>query len=138
MCFKPHSYGCWQLSSPPWLLTGDISSLLCESAFRVTQNMAVCFPQSESSKSENKRRKMRQKSQYFCNIILEMTYYHFCHCLFVTSRSTQSHGQGEEIGCLSQSVFQPTIHVPSTCKNILTFSQGQFCNSETTLYILQI
>ena len=94
ICFQAHSQSCCQISEPCWLLVRHLSSLLHGPLHRVVHNIATCFPQ----RRENEKWQVRQKSQIFKNLILEVTSHHNCQILFTRRESLGSvHMKGEEI-----------------------------------------
>lgn len=92
------SWICGLLYWEPWVsincwLQASCGSLSCGLLHRAIWNMSAPFPECTS-----KRGWARRKPQAFCNLIMKVMYHHFCHILFIRSKSLfPVHIQGEEL-----------------------------------------
>lgn len=78
-----HSNGCWQAIIPHHM---------------GTSMGGLCVPMLWSMVSKERKEETKMEPPSFCNFILEMTSYHFCHILFIRRKPiNSSHMQGKGI-----------------------------------------
>ena len=97
---KIHLHGCWQDSVPHSPFAGDLSPLPHGPLHRWTaypHNMVVDFFESKWSKRERER--IQDETDLY-NLILEVTYHHFCCILLVThTKKNFTHYWSTTQGC---------------------------------------
>lgn len=71
---------------------------------RAAQNMAACFFQSEWSKRKESKKLPKAEATIFYNLVLKVSYHHFCCMLLVTQTSSGTVWAGTTQECEYQEV----------------------------------